>query len=125
MKKLLPFLLALSISSSLFAQIDSNIFVIDVRPNFPGGDKALLEFIEKNLRYPDLYQKQAKNIKVIARFVITPLGEIRDIEILRSPGEVFSDAAAEVLLQLPSFEPYDNKSSNNTYFTVPIVFRYE
>ena len=43
-------------------------------PKFPGGDRALMEFIRTNLHYPDLAMEYGATGRVITTFVVDSLG---------------------------------------------------
>lgn len=43
-------------------------------PQFPGGDRALMEFIKSNIRYPDLAMEYGARGRVITTFTVDSLG---------------------------------------------------
>ena len=46
----------------------------EIMPKFPGGDRALMEFIKSNLHYPDLAMEYNVTGRVITTFVVDSLG---------------------------------------------------
>ena len=46
----------------------------EIMPKFPGGDRALMEFIRTNLHYPDLAMEYGATGRVITTFVVDSLG---------------------------------------------------
>ena len=46
----------------------------EIMPSFPGGDRALMEFIRTNLHYPDLAMEYGATGRVITTFVVDSLG---------------------------------------------------
>lgn len=46
----------------------------EIMPQFPGGDRALMEFIKSNLRYPDLAMEYGAMGRVITTFTVDSLG---------------------------------------------------
>ena len=46
----------------------------EIMPQFPGGDRALMEFIKSNIRYPDLAMEYGARGRVITTFTIDSLG---------------------------------------------------
>lgn len=46
----------------------------EIMPQFPGGDRALMEFIKSNLRYPDLAMEYGARGRVITTFTVDSLG---------------------------------------------------
>lgn len=54
--------------------------VVEQQPSFPGGNRALQEFIKQNLRYPPTAQAYGVSGRVIMQFVIDSLGYVSDIK---------------------------------------------
>lgn len=46
----------------------------EIMPQFPGGDRALMEFIKSNLHYPDLAMEYGARGRVITTFMVDSLG---------------------------------------------------
>jgi hypothetical protein len=46
----------------------------EIMPQFPGGDRALMEFIKSNIRYPDLAMEYGARGRVITTFTVDSLG---------------------------------------------------
>jgi protein TonB len=81
-------------------------------PEFPGGDKALFNFINENIQYPE--DAKAKNASGTAyyRFIVNKQGKVTNITLLRSAGDESLDQEAKrVIEMLPDFKPglKDNK----------------
>lgn len=49
-------------------------------PYFPGGDRALLEFVKNNLRYPDLAIEYGVRGRVIMTFKVDTIGQVSNIK---------------------------------------------
>ena len=45
---------------------------VEQMPQYPGGDRALMEFVAKNVKYPEAAMKAGKEGKVIVRFTVLP-----------------------------------------------------
>lgn len=91
---------------------DSVYVTPDVMPQFPGGDKALFNFINENIKYPE--DAKAKGISGTAyyRFMVNKQGKVINITLLRSAGDESLDQEAKrVIEMLPDFNPgtKDNK----------------
>ncbi|MDD6000703.1 MAG: TonB family protein [Bacteroidales bacterium] len=91
---------------------DSVYVTPDVMPQFPGGDKALFNFINENIQYPE--EAKAKGISGTAyyRFMVNKQGKVTNITLLRSAGDESLDQEAKrVIEMLPDFKPgiKDNK----------------
>lgn len=96
----------------------------DEMPQFPGGMKALMEYISQNIRYPEEAIKANKEGTVIVQFVITKTGEIEGTKVVRSQGKLLDAEAVRVVNSLPNFIPgkVDGKPVNVMY-TIPIKFK--
>ena len=96
----------------------------ETMPVFPGGDTALLDFVYKNLKYPESAIKNKIQGKVILRFVITKTGEIDKVEIIRSLQPDCDKEAIRVVKMLPKFTP-GNQSGKpvSIWYTMPVIFK--
>ena len=103
---------------------DSVYMVVDVLPSFPGGDKALAEYLSKNLKYPKVAAKEGKQGRVICRFIVRSTGEIDDIEVLRSVRIDLDSEAIRVIRNMPKWIPgkQDGKEVD-VYYSIPIRFQ--
>jgi len=96
---------------------------LEHRAEFPGGEKALLEFVRKNTIYPREQREIGINGKVWIRFVINKRGKVSDIEVIRSPDKALSRAAVKTIKSLPDWKPAKQNGKNvSMYFTIPINF---
>ena len=55
---------------------------VDMLPEFPGSTLALLEYLNKEMRYPKAAWKQGVAGEVVARFVITADGHVDEVEVV-------------------------------------------
>lgn len=97
--------------------------VVQKMPQFPGGDKALKDYIARNLKYPD--EARTKGIKgiVIVRFVISKSGETTRVEVLRGVSTELDKEAVRVIESLPDWVPgMQNEVKVSVYYTLPIKF---
>ncbi|MDR0750896.1 MAG: M56 family metallopeptidase [Tannerellaceae bacterium] len=98
--------------------------VVDVMPQFPGGDEALLKFINHNINYPEDAKKEKKEGRVVVAFTVGADGKMDDYEILRSLSPSLNAEAIRVLKQMPVWEPGKEKGKPvSVRYTVPITFR--
>lgn len=98
--------------------------VIEQMPEFPGGERALMDFIGSNLKYPLEAQKSGIQGTVLIRFVISKTGKVTKVEVLRSVFSALDDEAVRVVKLLPDWIPGEQKGQKvNVYFTLPIKFK--
>ena len=100
--------------------------VIEQMPQFPGGEQALLNFINKNLKYPENAQKNGMQGKVILRFVVTKTGNVDRVEVVRSVHRDLDNEAIRVVKLLPKFIPGKQNGVNvSVWYTIPIDYKLE
>lgn len=93
-------------------------------PQFPGGERALTQFIEQHVTYPANTENQPITGSVLVKTVITTDGDILNPSIVRGISSDFDSEALKVVKQLPRFKPAlrDGKAVNcqrliTVYFT--------
>jgi TonB family protein len=98
--------------------------VIEQMPQFPGGEKELLNFISTNLVYPGRALRDGIQGKVICRFVVTKTGRVESPEVVRSLDPACDKEAIKVVKSLPRFIPGRQNGVNvSVWYTVPITFK--
>lgn len=66
------------------------------KPYFEGGEKALGEFIKKNLKYPKIAFEQKTQGMVLVRCEIDFKGTVTDVKVLKSVGQGCDEEAVRV-----------------------------
>ena len=79
--------------------------VLNQSAEFPGGEKMLREFVQKNLRYPPFAAENGIQGKVTLSFFVEEDGSVGNIEIMRSPAEELSKEVIRVVSAMPKWEP--------------------
>jgi len=112
-------------STSAIAQNDTPIYnVVEVMPRFPGGEVALVKYIEENINYSPQMLQQDVDGHVIVRFVVDTIGAVTKVEILQSIDSVFDAEAVRVVKSLPRFTPGRHRGRRvAVWYTLPIAFR--
>ncbi len=104
---------------------DSVVFeVVEEMPDFPGGMKALMEYLSQNIKYPA--EAHAKGIqgRVIVSFIVKKDGSISDIKVVRSVDPYLDKEAERVIAAMPAWKPGKQRGQAvNVRFTVPVAFR--
>lgn len=96
----------------------------EVQAKFPGGEAALLQFISRNLKYPEIAQEQELQGTVVLRFKVNVDGLVSDIKIEKSLSRECDQAAAAVVRKLPRFIPAkENGRPVAVWFRLPLRFR--
>lgn len=95
--------------------------VVEDMPRFPGGDYALMIYLQKNTKYPE--SKLDIHGNVIVRFEVTKTGEIGRTEILKSLDPTFDMEALRVVRSLPKWTPgRHNGEYVSVWYILPIKF---
>ena len=99
--------------------------VVEVQPEFPGGMKEMMKYIQSNLKYPEAAKAAGAEGKAFVQFVVKADGSINDVHIMRSTGNESLDAEAlRVVKAMPKWRPAMNKGKAvNVKFVLPVVFK--
>lgn len=103
----------------------ASVKVAETMPQYPGGEKALLEWLAQNIEYPDVnLADQPEFVRVIVKFVVDKDGKAIDPEIVKGGPEVYNNEAIKVVNKMPAWEPgrVDGEPVKVTY-TLPINFK--
>ena len=105
---------------------DQTFSVVEQMPEYPGGMRAGLEFMARNLRYPTKAREAGKQGRVIVQFVVRKDGSLSDFKVL-CPVDPWLDAEAiRVISTMPKWKPgmQDGKPVS-VKFTLPVTFMLE
>jgi protein TonB len=96
---------------------------LDENPSFPGGDKAMQNFLDKNLEYPDEAIEVGAEADLKITFVLDENGKITQLQSDKNPGFQLKEEAFRVLRSMPKWTPGKIKGVPvKCYFTIPITF---
>jgi len=106
---------------------DFLIHCIDVRAEFPGGEKAMMQWLGKNLRMPTNAENVSGTFKVSCQFKIDTLGNVTGVKVMKSSKmDVLDDEAVRVIQAMPKWKPAEQDCKKVTsFYTLPIVFKLE
>ena len=108
--------------------------MVEEMPRFPGDDKALMEYIQKNLIMPEKYKgstdenPKLAEYRTFVQFVVNEDGSISDIQLLRKSAEFkdLDEEAIRVVKSMPNWEPGKvGGKPVKVYFNLPIVFKFK
>ena len=104
---------------------DSVFTVVETMPQFPGGEKALLNYIYQNTKYPAEAYKKKQEGKVILQFVVNKQGAVENAKIIRSISPLLDKEALRVVNSFPTWIPgIQNELNVAVNMTLPISFKY-
>ena len=101
------------------------IQIIMPMPEFPGGHKALFEYLSNNVHYPEQAVKDSIEDRVICQFSVQADGSITDIEVVRSLGyPKLDEEAKRVISEMPKWVwKRDPGKYAPVRYTVPVNFK--
>lgn len=98
--------------------------VVEQMPEFPGGTAALMQYLNKNIKYPVIAQEQGTQGRVIVQFVVNKDGSIVDAQVVRSVDPYLDKEAIRVINTMPKWTPGKQRGKPvRVKFTVPVAFR--
>ena len=111
--KLLSLIISLFACSLLVAQeqpiqkVDVNgVYLIpDKMPEYPGGMAAALEYIQKNMRYPETAKKNGTQGRVTVQFIIDKGGNVTDPKVIRAVDKDLDAEAIRLIGTMPKWKP--------------------
>jgi TonB family protein len=96
---------------------------LDTPPQFKGGQKKLVRFLNKNLHYPSSAEEQGVEGKVFVYFIIEANGALSNFKVLRGIGAGCDEEALRVLRLSPNWQAGTlNGVEVRSSFVLPITF---
>ena len=104
---------------------DNRVFdVVEQKPQFPGGEAALLKWVSEHIRYPAMAQENNIQGRVVVQFVVTKTGAVGEVKVVRGKDPDLDKEAVRVVKSLPKFVPGKmNGHAVNVWYTLPIQFK--
>lgn len=97
----------------------------DIKPEFPGGEGALLQFLAKSIKYPVEAQRLGKQGTVNISFVIEKDGMITNAKIVQPLYPSLDKEALRVINSMPKWTPGKLKDGTvvRVQYAVPLTYR--
>ncbi len=104
---------------------EEEIFMrVEKAPAFPGGQKAMMEYLMKNIKYPAACQEAGIQGRVIVSFVVNKDGTIQNVEVIRGVHEKLDAEAVRVVKSMPAWSPGEQQGRKvRSKFQLPVFFR--
>ena len=121
-----------TLSEHLFDQLfdiaisteDTVYQIVEEMPQFPGGEKALIEYIFKNLTYPQEARDKGIDGRVFIGMVIDKDGRVSNVKVLRGIGGGCDEEAVRVISSMPKWKPGKMKGEPvPVSYQIPINFK--
>ena len=104
--------------------VEQEIFkIVEEMPAFPGGEVKLMEYISKNIKYPQIARESGIQGKVYINFVVEPDGSVTNVSVLRGIGGGCDEEAVRVVKSLPKWKPGKQRGKAvRVQYMLPINF---
>lgn len=98
--------------------------VAEQMPEFPGGMKEMLKFLQENVKYPENAMKNNVQGRVIVQFVVEKDGTPTEFKVLRSVDPDLDAEALRVMKAMPKWKPGMQRGEVvRVKYTVPVSFK--
>lgn len=97
---------------------------LDNPPSFPGGEAAMIRFINSERCYPRTAYDANIEGRVLCSVVVEPDGKLTNIDVVKGVEESLNREAVRVIGQMPQWQPGSvNGRKVRVYCLIPIPFR--
>lgn len=95
-------------------------------PAYPGGQKALVQYLSENVKYPEEAKKNGIEGRVLVQFVVDKDGSIGQVKVARSGGDkTLDNEAIRVIKAMPNWKPGTVRGKNvRVKYKLPVNFRF-
>ncbi|WP_314714470.1 energy transducer TonB [Segatella salivae] len=98
--------------------------VVEVMPQFPGGQIAMMKYIMENIKYPKQAMKEGIQGRVAVSFIVEKDGSISDVRPILSVHPLLNKEAVRVVKSMPKWTPgKQNGKPVRVRFNVPVMFK--
>ena len=80
----------------------------ETAPEYPGGEKALLDYLGKSVRYPEVARDQGITGSVLVTFVVDKTGRVTNAHVKNKVDTLLAAEALRVVNSMPSWIPGKN-----------------
>ncbi|MEQ8548657.1 MAG: energy transducer TonB [Cyclobacteriaceae bacterium] len=100
----------------------------EVEPTFIGGDKAMMKYLQENLKFPEGALERGDEGTVFVDFVVEKSGLVSTVEITDTKSHYMQQSlqneAIRVIKSMPAWQPgTQNGDAVNVKFSIPITFQ--
>ena len=97
---------------------------VEQMPQFPGGEAALMKYLQSHINYQPMAAEMNVQGKVIVQFVVDKTGKVGEVKVVRSVDKELDREAARVCKSLPKFTPgRQNGQAVSVWYTLPVNFK--
>lgn len=77
---------------------------VDREPEFPGGDCAMVRYINRERRYPAKAYREGVEGRVLCQFIVMEDGSISHVSVVRGVEQTLDREAVRVISQMPRWD---------------------
>ena len=105
--------------------VEQEIFqIVEEMPEYPGGEKKLLEYVAKSVKYPQIARESGIQGRVFVNFVIEPDGSVSNVKVLRGIGGGCDEEAMRVIKAMAKWKPGKQRGKAvRVSYTLPVNFK--
>ena len=97
--------------------------VVEIMPEYPSGQSALMDFLAKNIQYPQAAKEAGITGTVIVSFVIEKNGSVSNIKILKGLGSSCDEEVIRVVNMMKKWKPGKQKGKSvRVQYNLPVKF---
>ena len=97
---------------------------VEEMPQFPGGETAMMEFVAKNIVYPEEARDKEISGRVFVKFVVEKDGSISEVKVAQGIGGGCDEEAVRVVKAMPKWKPGKQDGQPvRVSFTMPFTFK--
>ena len=98
--------------------------IVEQMPSFPGGEQKMMEFVAKNIQYPQEAMESGIQGRVFVGFVVEPDGSVSNVKVLRSIGGGCDEEAVRVIKMMPKWNPGKQRGKAvRVSYLIPVSFK--
>ncbi len=108
-------------------EAEEEIFtIVEKQAGFPGGTAKLMEYLKKELVYPQVAIDNNIQGRVFIEFVVNKDGSIQDVRVARGVDPVLDQEAVRVVKKMPKWIPAEQRGKScRSRFTLPVLFKFK
>ena len=96
----------------------------EVMPEYPGGDQAMMDFVAKNVQYPQEARDKEISGRVLVSFIVEKDGSIADVKVVKGIGGGCDEEAVRVVKAMPKWKPGKDKGKPvRVSYMMPFTFK--
>jgi TonB family protein len=101
---------------------DEVLSYAEVLPEFPGGMREMINFLQENMIYPEEMKENGIEGRIYVQFVVTKTGSIEEVTIAKGINGLNREAI-RLVKQMPNWKPGTNYGKQvNVKMVIPILF---